>query len=63
MAEIITSAGFDKPTMTEIINQIGDAMQLVVGPVNRAPDSVTGHWLRLATGWVALIGKAIHPRR
>lgn len=59
MADIITSAGFDKPTMTEIINQIGDAMQLVVGPVNRAPDSVTGQWIGVEGEQVAILMEAL----
>lgn len=59
MADIITSAGFDKPTMPEIINQIGDAMQLVVGPVNRAPDSVTGQWIGVEGEQVAILMEAL----
>lgn len=55
MADIITPAGLDKPTLPEIINTIGDAMQTVVGPVNRAPDSVTGQWIGTEAEQIAIL--------
>ncbi|QKJ86692.1 Baseplate J-like protein [Paramixta manurensis] len=41
----ITDKGLEKPTLVECIQQIGDAMESVVGPVNREADSTTGQWI------------------
>ncbi|CBX44535.1 baseplate component [Erwinia phage phiEt88] len=45
MADYITSTGFDKPTLPEIVQKIGDAMETVIGPINREADSATGQWI------------------
>lgn len=45
MADYITATGFDKPTLPEMVQEIGDAMETVVGPINREADSTTGQWI------------------
>lgn len=45
MADYITATGFDKPTLPEMVQEIGDAMETVVGPINRESDSSTGQWI------------------
>lgn len=46
MAEsLITPTGFDKPTLPELVQGIGDDMSVLVGPVNLNPDSATGQWI------------------
>lgn len=45
MVDYITDSGFDKPTLPETIQEIGDAMEVVVGPINREADSTTGQWI------------------
>lgn len=39
---ILTATGFDRPTLAELLQQIGDQMSNVVGPVNRNPNSGIG---------------------
>jgi uncharacterized phage protein gp47/JayE len=43
--EIITDKGLVKPTLSECIQTIGDALEAGLGPVNREADSVTGQWI------------------
>lgn len=46
MADIyITNTGLEKPMLAECVQEIGDALEGVVGPVNREADSTTGQWI------------------
>lgn len=42
---ILTATGFNRPTLAELLKRIGDNVAVVVGPVNRDPDSGTGQLL------------------
>lgn len=44
MAFGLTSAGFNKAALTDILNQLNTNTQAVFGPVNVAPDSVFGQY-------------------
>lgn len=39
---ILTASGFNRPTLAELVKRVGDNVSVVVGPVNRDPDSGTG---------------------
>ncbi|WP_158782511.1 baseplate J/gp47 family protein [Pantoea sp. BAV 3049] len=41
----ITDTGLDKPTLADCVQEIGDSLEGVVGPVNREADSTTGQWI------------------
>jgi uncharacterized phage protein gp47/JayE len=42
---ILTATGFNRPTLAELLKRIGDNVSVIVGPVNRDPDSGTGQLL------------------
>lgn len=39
---ILTPNGFNRPTLAELMKRIGDNISVIIGPVNRDPDSGTG---------------------
>lgn len=41
----ITDTGLEKPTLAECVQEIGDSLESVVGPINREADSTTGQWV------------------
>lgn len=41
----ITDTGLEKPTLAECVQDIGDALEGVVGPINREANSGTGQWI------------------
>lgn len=42
---ILTEAGFVRPTLPELMQRIGDRMEIAVGPINRRADSDTGQFI------------------
>ncbi|SEQ64764.1 Baseplate J-like protein [Rosenbergiella nectarea] len=44
-SEYVTDSGVIKPTLAECVQDIGDALEQVVGPINREADSGTGQWI------------------
>ncbi|MGR7257680.1 baseplate J/gp47 family protein [Klebsiella aerogenes] len=41
----ITDTGLEKPTLAECVQEVGDSLESVVGPINREADSTTGQWV------------------
>jgi len=39
---VLTASGFNRPTLAEVMKRIGDNLSIIIGPVNRDPDSGTG---------------------
>lgn len=44
-SEYVTDSGVVKPTLAECVQDIGDALEQVVGPINREADGTTGQWI------------------
>lgn len=44
-SEYVTDSGVVKPTLAECVQNIGDALEEVVGPINREADGTTGQWI------------------
>lgn len=42
---ILTAEGFERPTLAELLQQLGDSMSNVIGPVNRNPTSNIGQFI------------------
>jgi len=43
--EYMTDNGLVKSTLAKCVQNIGDALEEVVGPVNRESDGTTGQWI------------------
>lgn len=42
---VLTDAGFNRPTLSELVQIIGDRLEGAVGPINREADSSTGQFI------------------
>lgn len=42
---VLTDAGFNRPTLPQLVQRIGDRLEAAVGPINREADSNTGQFI------------------
>lgn len=42
---VLTDTGFNRPTLSELVQMVGDRLEAAVGPINREADSSTGQFI------------------
>lgn len=42
---VLTDTGFNRPTLAQLIQRVGDRLEAAVGPINREADSSTGQFI------------------
>ncbi len=51
---VLTDRGYNRPTMAQLVQRIGDRLEVAVGPINRRADSNTGQFIGAVAEEIAI---------